>query len=55
MKKPTEIEAAAERAAQLQNNAQKSGRSEYPAMTYEDGLREALDWVCDYEDCDPTK
>jgi len=53
MKTPQEIEEACERAAEMQNEAQENG-SKYRSMTYEDGLREALDWVCDNSDEDPT-
>jgi hypothetical protein len=49
-----EIEEACERAAEMQCNTADNG-SKYYAMTYEDGLRDALDWVCENEDCDPTK
>jgi hypothetical protein len=50
----SELENACERAAELQNNANENG-SKYRGMTYEDGLRDALDWVCEYIDEDPTK
>ncbi len=51
---PTEIEEACERAAVMHAKAARSGSS-FPAMTYEDGLREALDWVCENADEDPTQ
>ena len=53
MKDVKEIEQACDRAADLQNEARSSG-SKYRGMTYEDGLRDALDWVCEYTDEDPT-
>ena len=53
MKTEKEIEEAAERAADLQNAATDNG-TKYGSMTYEDGLRDALDWVCEYTDEDPT-
>lgn len=53
MKDISEIEEACERAARMQNDANRNG-SALRGMTYEDGLRAALDWVCDYEDEDPT-
>lgn len=54
MKDITEIEEAAERAAQNQNRAQYNG-SKYRGMTYEDGVRDALDWICGNVEEDPTK
>lgn len=54
MKDITEIEAACERAAKMQNTSRKKG-SKYPGMTYEDGLRDALDWMLDNVDEDPTQ
>ena len=54
MKTIREIEAACERAADLQNKAFENG-SKYRAMTYEDGLRDALDWVCENSEEDPTE
>ena len=54
MKDIKEIEAACERAADMQNTAREKG-SEYRSMTYEDGLRDALDWVCDNVYEDPTQ
>lgn len=54
MKSDTEIEEACGRAADMQSKANARGRSKYPGMTYEDGLRDALDWVCDNADEDPT-
>lgn len=54
MKTEAEIEAAAERAARMQNRAQDHG-SRFFGMTYEDGLREGLDWVMDNSDEDPTQ
>jgi hypothetical protein len=53
MKDEKEINEAAERAADLRYAASDSG-SKYPSMTYEDGLRDALDWVCGNQDDDPT-
>lgn len=54
--KPTQqqIADAAERAAQAKDNAD-AGSSRYPAMTYEDGLRDALDWASGLSDNDPTE
>ena len=54
MKDIKEIEAACERAADMQNTSRKKG-SKYRGMTYENGLRDALDWVCDNVDEDPTQ
>lgn len=54
MKSHEEIEAACERAAVMQNESANNG-SKFSGMTYEDGLREALDWVCENSDEDPTK
>jgi len=53
MKDIQEIEEACERAADMQAEASNNG-SKYPAMTYEDGLREGLDWVCENVEEDPT-
>lgn len=53
-KQPDEIEAACERAAVLQNRASQNG-SMFRNMTYEDGLREAFDWICGNQDEDPTE
>lgn len=49
-----EIEAACERAAIIQNKCANRGKSQYFGMTYEDGLRDAFDWVCRNVDEDPT-
>lgn len=54
MQSPKEIEAACDRAADLQNESRENG-SRFRGMTYEDGLRDALDWVCENVDEDPTK
>ena len=54
MKDIKEIEKACDRAADLQNEARDNG-SKYRGMTYEDGLRDALDWVCENIDEDPTE
>jgi hypothetical protein len=54
MKDIEEIEQACERAANLQNEA-RYNCSKYRSMTYEDGLRDALDWVCENTDEDPTE
>jgi hypothetical protein len=53
MKDSDEIEAACERAAKLHDKSRESG-SKYRGMTYEDGLREALDWACENVEEDPT-
>ena len=53
MRDIVEIEAACERAAENQVAAQQDG-SQYRGMSYEDGIREALDWVCENQDEDPT-
>ncbi len=53
MKQIDEIEEACERAAVMQCESADKG-SKFPAMTYEDGLREALDWVCGNSEEDPT-
>ena len=49
-----EIEEACERAALMQYKANENGSS-YRGMSYEDGLREAFDWVCGHADEDPTE
>lgn len=54
MKDIKQIEEACERAAKMANQAADAGRSKYFSMTYEDGLRDALDWVCSNSDEDPT-
>lgn len=54
VKQPDEIEAACERAAVLQNRASQNG-SMFRNMTYEDGLREAFDWICGNQEEDPTE
>lgn len=54
MKDEKEIEEACERAAKLNDYAEEHG-SRWRAMTYEQGLREALDWVLDNIEEDPTK
>jgi len=53
MKDIEEIEAACERAQKLHDKSRENG-SKYRGMTYEDGLLEALDWVCENVDEDPT-
>jgi hypothetical protein len=53
MKDVSEIEEAGERAAKMQRAARKTA-SRYYGMTYEDGLRDALDWVCENVEEDPT-
>ena len=53
MKDISEIESACDRAADMQAEASMIG-SRYPGMSYEEGVREALDWVCDNVDEDPT-
>jgi hypothetical protein len=55
MKDIDEIEQACERAAIMQNEAKNFGRSKFVTMTYEDGVRDALDWVCENVDEDPTE
>ena len=54
MKDIKEIEDACKRASDMQNESRDNG-SKYRGMTYEDGLLEALDWVCDNVDEDPTQ
>ena len=54
MKTNEEIEAACERAAVMQNEAQENG-SKLHGMSYEQGLRDALDWVCGNIKEDPTE
>lgn len=54
MKDIEEIEKACERAAIMHNKSQYEG-SKYRGMTYEDGIRDALDWVWENVDEDPTK
>ena len=49
-----EIEEAAERAAKLHHKAEDQG-SKYRGMTYEQGVRDALDWVLENVEEDPTK
>ena len=48
-----EVDQALDRAIDMQNNAFTKG-SKYSGMSYEDGLREALDWVMENTDEDPT-
>jgi hypothetical protein len=54
MKDTQEIEEAAERAAVLHRQAENNG-SRYRGMTYEQGVRDALDWALENIDEDPTK
>lgn len=54
MKDFKEIEDAAERAAEMQCEAEQNG-SKYPGMKYEDGLREAFDWITGNAEEDPTR
>lgn len=57
MRTESEIEAARERAS-IMVLKQKTEAPQYSLgswKTYEDGLREALDWVSDLQDQDPTK
>ena len=49
-----EIESACERAVNLQNEARCYG-SNHRSRTYEDGLLDALNWVCENLDEDPTE
>lgn len=49
-----EIEDACERAAQMQCDSESNG-SKYPGMKYEDGLREAFDWIMENMEEDPTR
>ena len=53
MKHISKIEEACERAAKMQRAARKTA-SRYHGMTYEDGLRDVLDWVCENVEEDPT-
>lgn len=55
MRTEDEIQEACERAAMMQNKADRKGVSKYPSMKYEDGLREAFDWIMENQDDDPTK
>ncbi len=55
MKDEKEINDAADRAADMCAAADKKGRSKYPGMTYEEGVRAALDWACGNQDEDPTQ
>lgn len=54
MKDKAQIESACERACDLWEKAQDNG-TQYRSMTYEDGVRNALDWVLENVDEDPTK
>lgn len=54
MKDILEIEDACERAAVMQNKSRVAS-TKYRGMTYEDGVRDALDWVCENIDDDPTE
>lgn len=54
MKSKEEVDQALDRAIDMQSNAFAKG-SKYSGMSYEDGLREALDWVMENSDEDPTK
>lgn len=54
MKTKKEIEDACERAAEMHDRASENG-SKYPGMTYEDGLREAFDWITENQEEDPTE
>jgi hypothetical protein len=53
MRNLDEVEAACERAAKMQGEAEENG-SKYFGMKYEDGLREAFDWVMENMAEDPT-
>ena len=50
MKDIDEIEAAADRASDMVYAG-----SKYPGMTYEQGIRVALEWVLEIDDEDPTQ
>jgi len=54
MRAPREIEKACERAERLHDASRQDG-SKYRGMTYEDGLRDAFDWICENVDEDPTE
>ncbi len=54
MKTELEITEACERAAKMHNSSLRNG-SKYRGMTYEDGLCDALDWVCENVEEDPTE
>ena len=53
MREVNEVEEACERAAKMHSESQRKG-SQYSGMTYEDGLREAFDWIMENIDEDPT-
>lgn len=54
MKDETEVNEASDRAAVMVAISRKMGRSQHHGMTYEEGLRDALDWVAENIDEDPT-
>ena len=49
MRTEQEIEAMTDKAVEH------SHENKWPGMTYEQGVRAALDWVMEYEDDDPTE
>lgn len=53
MKEIEEIEEACNRATKNQKYSREQG-SRFRGMTYEDGVRDALDWVCENIEEDPT-
>lgn len=48
----SEINAAADRASDQVNKL--NGSTKYRIMSYEQGVRDALDWACGNRDEDPT-
>ena len=50
MKDIDEIEKAIDRASDMVNKG-----SNFGGMTYEEGIREALEWVIGWQDEDPTQ
>lgn len=55
MKEEDEISEARDRAADNCHDVSKRGWSRYPGMTYEEGVRNALEWVLGDSDDDPTE
>lgn len=54
MRDEDDIKSASDRASNMWDAAQSNG-SKYRGMSYEDGLREAFDWIMENCDEDPTK
>lgn len=54
MKTQDEAEEFQNRVLDMYDKAQRKG-SKYPGMTYEQGLREAVDWIMEDQEDDPTQ